>query len=56
MVALALVLWLLSTALVALPVALLLRRLDADDIEDPVDPVELDEAMGRHPSRRPKVA
>jgi len=56
MVALALVIWFLATALVALPVALLLRRLDDADIEDPVDPVELDEAMGRHPSRRPKVA
>ena len=57
MVALALVLWLLATALVALPVALLLRRVDhGADVEEPVDPVELHEAMGRHPSQRPKVA
>jgi hypothetical protein len=57
MVALALVLWLLATALVALPVALLLRRLDRGaDVEEPVDPVELHEAMGRHPSQRPQVA
>lgn len=55
MVALALVLWILATLLVALPVSLLLRRLDGDDVEDPVDPVELHEAMGRHPSRS-KVA
>ena len=56
MVALSLVLWLVATVLVAVPVSLLLRRLDAADIEDPVDPVELDEAMRRHPSQRPKVA
>ena len=56
MVALALVLWLLATLLVAVPVSLLLRRIDDADVEDPVDPVELGEAMRRHPSRRPKVA
>jgi len=56
MVALSLVLWVLATVLVAVPVSLLLRRLDGEDVEEPVDPVELDEAMGRHPSRRPKVA
>jgi hypothetical protein len=56
MVALALVLWVLATVLVAAPVALVLRRLDGDAEEEVIDPVELDEAMGRHPSRRPKVA
>jgi len=56
MFALAIVLWLAATVLVAVPVSLLLRRLDAADVEEPIDPVELDEAMGRHPSRRPKVA
>jgi hypothetical protein len=56
MTALAIVIWVLATVLVAIPVSLLLRRLDATDVEEPVDPVELDEAMGRHPSRRPKVA
>jgi hypothetical protein len=56
MAALALVLWLLATVLVAVPVSLLLRGLDDTDLEEPVDPAELDEAMGRHPSRRPKVA
>jgi len=56
MVALALVIWLLATVLLAVPVGLLLRRLDKDDVEELVDPVELHEAMGRHPSQRPKVA
>jgi hypothetical protein len=56
MVALAIVIWVLASVLLAIPVSLLLRHLDADDVEEPVDPVELDEAMGRHPSRRPKVA
>jgi hypothetical protein len=54
--ALAIALWLLATVLVAVPVSLLLRHLDGEDLEEPVDPVELDAAMGRHPSRRPKVA
>ena len=54
--ALAIVLWLLATACVAVPAALLLRHLDDADVDEPVDPVELHEAMGRHPSRRAKVA
>jgi len=54
--ALAIALWLLATVLVAVPVSLVLRHLDGDDLEEPVDPIELDDAMGRHPSRRPKVA
>jgi len=53
---LAIALWLLATVLVAVPVSLLLRQLDGADLEEPIDPVELQEAMGRHPSRRPKVA
>ena len=56
MAALALVLWVLATLLVAAPVAFLLRRLDTVDVEEIVDPVELQEAMDRHPSQRPKVA
>ena len=56
MAALALVLWVLATVLVAAPVALLLRRLDAADVEEVVDPVELQEAIDRHPSQRSKVA
>jgi hypothetical protein len=56
MVALALLLWVLATVVVAVPVSLVLRRLDSTDLEEPVDPAELDEAMGRHPSRQPKVA
>ncbi|MBV9410400.1 MAG: hypothetical protein JO148_02290 [Acidimicrobiia bacterium] len=58
MVALALVLWVLATVLVAVPVALVLRRVDGDGggEEEFVDPAELQEAMHRHPSRRPKVA
>jgi hypothetical protein len=56
MVALAIVLWLLATVLVAVPVSLMFRRLDAAEVEEPVDPVELHEAIGRHPSQRPKVA
>ena len=55
-VVLAIVLWLLATTAVAVPVALLLRHLADADTEEPVDPFELDEAMGRHPSRRAKVA
>lgn len=54
--ALAIALWLLATVLVAVPVSLVLRHLDGDDVEELVDPAELHEAMGRHPSRRPKVA
>ena len=56
MVALALVLWVLVTVLLAAPVAFLLRRLDNTDVEEVIDPVELQEAMDRHPSQRPKVA
>ena len=56
MVALAIVIWLVATVLVAVPVSLVLRRLDTDDVEELVDPVELHEAMGRHPSQPPKVA
>ena len=55
-VVLAIVLWLLATTAVAVPVALLLRHLADADTEEPVDPLELDEAMGRHPSRRARVA
>ena len=53
---LAIALWLLATVVVAVPVSLLLRHLDDADTEEVVDPVELHDAMGRHPSRRPKVA
>jgi hypothetical protein len=56
MVFLALALWALATVLVAVPVSLMLRRLDEAEVEEPVDPAELLEAMGRHPARRAKVA
>jgi hypothetical protein len=56
MVALALVIWLVATLAVAAPVGLVLRRLDSSDPEEVVDPIELQEAMGRHPSQQPKVA
>ena len=57
MVVVAILIWLLVTAVVAVPVSLLLRSLDAAEVDEPVDPVELHEAIGRHPSqRRPKVA
>ena len=56
MVSLALALWLLATVVVAVPIALVLRRLDGGDVEPPIDEAELGEAMGRHPSRRAKVA
>jgi len=56
MVLLALALWVLATVLVAAPVSLLLRRVEEVDVEEPVDPVELHAAIGRHPSRRAKVA
>jgi hypothetical protein len=56
MVLLALALWLLATVLLAVPASLLLRRLDALDVEEPIDEAELDAAMGRHPSRRPRAA
>jgi hypothetical protein len=53
--ALAILIWLLATVVVGVPVGLLLRRLDAPDVEEVIDPAELHEAMGRHPSRS-KVA
>jgi hypothetical protein len=56
MVLLALALWVLATVLVAVPVSLTLRRLDETELEETVDPAELHEAMGRHPTRRAKVA
>ena len=57
MVALAFVLWVLATVVLAVPVGTFLRRRDSAELEEPVDPVELNEAMHRHPSwRRPKVA
>lgn len=55
MAALAILIWLLATVVVGVPVGLLLRRLDNPEVEEVVDPAELREAMGRHPSR-PKVA
>jgi len=55
MVALAILIWLLATVAVGVPASFLLRRLDAVEIEEVIDPVELHEAMGRHPSRS-KVA
>jgi hypothetical protein len=56
MVFVALVLWALATVLVAVPVSFMLRRVDEPDEDVPVDPAELDQAMGRHPSQRAKVA
>ncbi|MBV8159708.1 MAG: hypothetical protein JO265_02180 [Acidimicrobiia bacterium] len=56
MMVLAIVLWALATAIVAVPVSVLLRHLDAGQVEEPIDPTERREAMGRHPSRRPRVA
>ena len=56
MVAFALGIWVLATVLVAVPVSLLLRQRDDADVDEVVDPVELHEAMGRHPTQRPKVA
>jgi hypothetical protein len=54
MVFVALALWLALSLLIAVPVSMLLRHLDErrDEQEEPIDPVELDEAMARHPSRR----
>jgi hypothetical protein len=56
MVFVALAVWVVATVVVGVPVALLLRRIEPSDTEELVDPVELGEAMGRHPSRRQKVA
>ena len=53
MVALAFVLWVLATVVLAVPVGMFLRRRDSAELEEPVDPVELNEAMHRHPSWRP---
>ncbi|MCU1450549.1 MAG: hypothetical protein JWP02_2719 [Acidimicrobiales bacterium] len=50
MVLLAFALWLTATAVVAVPVCIFLRRVD--EPEEPIDEVELDRAMKRHPSRR----
>jgi len=56
-VVLALGLWLAVTVVLAVPVSLLLRRLDVvDDDDEPIDYAELDEAMSRHPSRRSNAA
>jgi hypothetical protein len=56
MVVIALALWLVVTFVLAVPVALVLRRLDADDVEETVDPAELAEAMVRHPSYGTRAA
>jgi hypothetical protein len=56
MAALAILIWVLATVVVGVPVGLLLRRLDTAEVEEVVDPAELHEAMGRHPSQPPKVA
>ena len=57
MVFIALALWLALSLLIALPVSLLLRHLDGrGEQEEPIDPVELDEAMARHPTRRIRAA
>jgi hypothetical protein len=58
MVFVALALWLALSLLIALPVSLLFRHLDGrrDEQEEPIDPVELDEAMARHPTRRTRAA
>ena len=57
MVFVALALWLALSLLIALPVSLLLRHLDGrGEQEEPIDPVELDEAMARHPTRRTQAA
>jgi hypothetical protein len=56
-VAFAFVLWVLATVVLAVPVGMFLRRRDSAEVEEPVDPVELQQAMHRHPSwSRPKVA
>ena len=50
-------LWVLATVVLAVPVGMFLRRRDSAELEEPVDPVELQQSMHRHPSwRRPKVA
>lgn len=57
MVFVALALWLALSLLIAVPVSLLLRHLDGRvEQEEAIDPVELDEAMARHPSRSTDAA
>ncbi len=56
MVAIALVAWLVATVLVAVPVGVVLRRMDGQEVEELIDPVELRDAMRRHPSQSQKVA
>ena len=57
MVFVALALWLALSLLIAVPVSLLFRRLDRrDELEEPIDEAELDEAMTRHPSWRSDAA
>jgi len=52
MVFVALALWLALSLLIAVPVALLLRHFDRrDEVDEPIDEAELDEAMARHPSQ-----
>jgi hypothetical protein len=54
MVPIAFALWLTATAVVAVPLCLFLRRLDEPD--EPVDEVELGQAMKRHPSQGTRAA
>jgi hypothetical protein len=54
MVFLALALWLAATLAVAVPLCLFLRALD--EPEEPIDEVELGQAMKRHPSQRVRAA
>ena len=54
MLLLAFALWLTATVVVALPVCALLRRVE--EPEEPVDEVELGQAMKRHPSRQGRAA
>ena len=58
MVFVAMALWLGLSLLLAVPVSLALRHLDArrDEFEEEIDPLELDEAMARHPWRRSSAA
>jgi hypothetical protein len=56
MVLFALALWLALTVVLAVPISLVLRRFDALDVEEPVDQVELAQAITRHPSHRHRAA
>jgi hypothetical protein len=57
MVFVALALWLALSLLIAVPVVLLMRRLDRrDELDEPIDEAELDDAMARHPSWRSHAA